>query len=63
MATFYTDDAPMGDRYFIDGGSFSREEFERRRETECIHRWVRGKLCRHCGKPDWEVCKDCGKPR
>ena len=34
MATFYIDDAPMGDRYFIDGGSFSREEFERRRETE-----------------------------
>lgn len=34
---FYISDDPNGERFFIDGSRAPREEFLRRRETECRH--------------------------
>lgn len=37
-------------RYYIDAEETSKEDFFKRRETECGHRWGLGK-CNDCGLP------------
>lgn len=48
-AEFYVDDAPPGERYFMNKSLVSQAEFLRRRDAECSHKFDHHNICEHCG--------------